>query len=60
VAIELSGAPGSLVQIESADTLGNGGWTILTNLILPGNTLQWTPVDSPASGTRFYRASLFP
>jgi len=60
VAIELSGAPGSLVQIESVDTLGNGGWTILTNLILPGNTLQWAPVDPPASGTRFYRASLFP
>ncbi len=56
----LSGLPGSLWQIERANTLGNGAWTVVTNLVLPAATLPVVDADSPNHPQRFYRARPLP
>ncbi len=58
--VEVSGAPGTLLQIEATEALTNGGWNVLTNVILPASSSRWTDGTSLNQTQRFYRARLIP
>lgn len=59
-AIDIFGAPGSLLRLEATTLLTNGGWQTLTNLILPTNTIRAVEADSTNFVQRFYRALAVP
>jgi len=58
--IEVSGAPGTLLQLEATSALMNGGWNVLTNVVLPASSFRWTDASSLSQTQRFYRARLAP
>ena len=58
--VEVTGAPGALLQIETIPALTNSGWSVLTNVILPASPARWSDTDSPNQTQRFYRARLVP
>ena len=58
--VEVTGAPGAWLQIETAPTLTNAGWNVLTNVILPASPSRWSDANSLSYTQRFYRARLVP
>ena len=57
--VEISGAPGDLLQIEITSVL-NSGWNILTNVTLPASPARWSDAGSLNQTQRFYRTRLVP
>jgi hypothetical protein len=57
--VEVTGAPGDLLQIETTSALPNG-WNVLTNVIIPVNPSRWSDANSLSQTQRFYRARLVP
>ena len=55
----MTGAPGAWLQIETTSALP-GGWSVLTNVILPASPPRWSDVGSLSQTQRFYRARLTP
>jgi hypothetical protein len=58
--VEVTGAPGTWLQIETASALANSGWNVLTNVILPASPSRWSDESSLSQTQRFYRARLVP
>ncbi len=58
--LEVTGAPGALLQIETSPVLTNPGWSVLTNVILPASPSRWCDASSLSQTQRFYRARLGP
>jgi len=57
--VEVTGAPGALLQIETTSALP-GGWNVLTNVILPASPSRWSDANSLSQTQGFYRARLAP
>ncbi len=53
--IIVNGPPGSNYLIQSTPTLP-GGWTTLTNIVLPTQPYIYIDYSSPTNGRQFYRA----
>ena len=58
--VEVTGAPGALLQIETSPVLTNLGWSVLTNVVLPTSPSRWSDASSLSQTQRFYRARLVP
>lgn len=57
--ITILGVVGKTYRIEAAPAAG-GGWTTLTNLVLPRSPYIWIDFESPNVDSRLYRAAELP
>ncbi len=58
--VEVTGAPGTLLQIETSPVVTNPGWSVLTNVVLPASPSRWSDAGSLSQTQRFYRARMGP